>query len=1472
VLVSIPRELRGASLGAAHAWVREQMAYSNPRPSMGDYTLRDSSGKRVSLSALVKGELSEVDIVGADELDAVRANPAHPMSLMSTSPLPAIMYQQNLPRVFGGVITPALWARAKDEYGLFGAAQRLSILLSRPSPLEGHNNYSPRTLALLDARLGTSEQPMHRFVRSNPKSGEVRGAVRGIGIGSYERATNIMNKTNMLGAEATQNIELVRALVDDYLDVAEVGMKEDEDGALLSMAGKMSMQFENSKALFDNFATNVLAPYLISSTANIYAIEYINEYIMPATRLIIENTGKSNKDAMLRKLDSYYKHMVKSLATSPADFYAGKEMALVAHPAFLFKRAGLVLLPIPRSRTDRTFYTMSQVGQPLTYTESGFVSKTDMPRGMKPIVRAIEKGELRQMRVREGEDYKPRNMEMATYFAKSTLDTIYKAVDALRTKVELEGPEGTGAYNLLLSETRRMSQKKLEDLYKDIEGMPAFFYMDLPGIRPIPTNWPQPLIYAMMETLGANRDRLTGLNKEFKGEDFLKPDGIHLDMDEVDADEEIPILKAAIRAYDAAASGRAASQVIQAAKKVKDKYGIMYGTITEDVLKDEGTADDKMAKATTISDQFNDWLSKLESSGLLKSNKTISVATKDYGEAPSIYKIVLDMVHRSVTYYNYEPTRDEVWFTITLLYYCLRHMSLDEEVTTSFFGGLTKLMNEARNKDLEDWLKKVETYGKAPEGVAFDDDVLARYVALKYARDALDDPDSESYRAIFGMEAVRANPGPIFTGPEMSKVKASLDKTIREYEQALHAKYKSDVAEKSYNYLKEYFGPAMSEKVREGAGLAVFIGDEVIDKEVTATLTIDKMYIKVYDFLTKAWETVSEIMEAIASKDMEKLYDKTMELNNHLENAQIIVNQHEMLGGFAGLLDKTSDYKTQQYAQKASDTFALIAEDLNNLMYGEETPRFKAEAEKLKPYVGAPPYKKRYPATLVSALIGFVKETKDLVDNYESPAGGVHSSIPKSKHSGAKFSLDNHIKLGTVEYKKLAKKLSASVHSEEKYAKKMTRAEMDALAVSLLTYDPATVASVLKSAGTPIYSEIIPKIHMPLTSVLERQLKEKADESLKVSLGDRAKAGLGSLITTASEGFSAVAGEYKGRREAQSATAFTIEKAKREKKAADIRDAAAARDKRAAEFERGAAFMAQQSATAREKAAEQRAAAADQERTAAWKEARAAKERAAAADSERLAAWNKKEEARNLARAAKLEQKAAEADAATATLRENIARKEAAEATSQAERDFKLAEAAAARDYAEAAKRDAATAERIAKREIYESQLTDELIEEAGRLAERNQRRAELEKLRRTGERRRREAYATKQANKLREARLKGLKLETDSVAQMSAAADLRRYTAETDASAATLEEKQAEALARAEQFYAEAASFGTIGDAKTDLAEEIRLRQGELDLIKASYNATNRESDKRELKRQGREVEAQILSLTQELLALSEV
>ena len=1142
MMYAIPRSLRGASLGTAHAWVREQMAYSNPRPTMGDYTLRDSSGKRVSLSALVKGELDEVDIVGAEELDAARANPSHPMSLKETT-VPAAMYQQNLPRIFGGVVTPALWARAKDEYGLFGATQRLSILLSRPSPLEGHNNYSPRTLALLDARLGTSAQPMHRFVRSNPGPDEVRNAQRGIGLGPVNRASNIMARTNMLGAESTKNIEAVRSLVDSYLDTAEVDMDKDEQGALLSMAGQMSMQFENNKALFDNFAKNVLAPYLISSTANFYAIEYINEYIMPATRLIIENTGGSNKDAMLRKLDSYYRHMVKSLATSPADFYAGKEMALVAHPAFLFKRAGLVLLPVPKNRKDRSFYTMSQVGQPLEYTDSGFVAQADMPKAMKPIVRTIGRGELKQMRERE-DTYNPSSLAMATYLTKQTLDTIYRAVDSLRARVELSGPEDTSAYNLLLSETRRMGQKKLEDLHKDIAGMPAFFYMDLPGIRPIPTNWPQQLVYSMMETLSSYRDRLTGLNKEFEGAKFLQPTGIHLDLQEESADPAYRTFENALFAFSATETGATAEALIKAAKALDDEFGQRPGTIAGANLDPAGNANAKKAKAQTIALNWDDWKANL---GGTISRSSIKVATRDYGEAPSIYKIVLEMVNRSITYYNYEPTRDETWFTITLMYYCLRHMGLEEEVTTSFFGGLTDLMRSARKEELNEWLDRVKRYGEAPAG-DLGDEALSKYIALKYAREALDDPDSDAYTALFGADGVRTNPGPSFNTAEMNMVKRSLDATIDEYEKALEAKYKEGTAQKSYDYLKQYFDPALSELVREGGAVATFVGDEILDRETTADQYMNQLYTKVYQHLDSAWESAGEVVSAVAAGNMEDLYNATTTLHNSLENAQLLTDQHTSIGGFSSLLGSEADYQMQVRADQLSGTFRLIAQDLEKMGYGgAKEARFKREADsilKLGDLTDDKNY--RYPGPLLSAVIGFLVESEDLA----TANGGSNT------RRRAVTSVVGHLATGEPSFLEIEEDLVDLVFNNHYFATgKIDKPGLRQLLDEniTITSELSTVASVLKSAGYVSKGDVLEKVTKPLQARLEKKLKKLADESLKVSVQERLS-GAGALIkektTQAAQGVGAIAGELQAARLSQKATS-ELRAAEKRKEAAE---------------------------------------------------------------------------------------------------------------------------------------------------------------------------------------------------------------------------------------------------------------------------------------------------------------------------------
>ncbi len=323
---------------------------------MGDYKLHDDSGKSVSLSALTSGQLDSVNISGV--MDTVRINPAHPADLQGFAHSPSLCLQETLLASFQTKSTTSMWETAVSEYGLFGATQFLSRLLTEE--LKGQIP-DPYVQDLLNARRLHVGDPMKK-VRVNPSGVEVENAVVGLDLGPYQRAQQQLNKGKMLGVQSTLLDEKVQSYVNDLLDETEVLFKKDKGhGAFMSMANKFSIRYETSRALFEDFAMNVFSPYLIASSANLYALQYINEYALPAMRTAIDNQRdfsrfylNKSKRAMgsgreaLRELDRHYMHIVKTMATNPADYYYGKELALIANPAFLFKHVGLVLLPIPQ--------------------------------------------------------------------------------------------------------------------------------------------------------------------------------------------------------------------------------------------------------------------------------------------------------------------------------------------------------------------------------------------------------------------------------------------------------------------------------------------------------------------------------------------------------------------------------------------------------------------------------------------------------------------------------------------------------------------------------------------------------------------------------------------------------------------------------------------------------------------------------------------------------------------------------------------------------------------------------------------------------------------------------------------------------------------------------------------------------------------------------------------------------------------
>ena len=365
----------GASLGQAHKWVREQMVLSNPGKPMADYTLTNESGKRISLSDLTRGKASHVTINAAG---GVRSNPSSVAEIRGFMEVPKPMHASRLTALTQDQITPALYNAMVNEFGLFGATQTLSILLTRPVSPSLH--HTQKTANLIRARKGESLLPQHRFMpktkreqkkqerqdnnrkrranvrgsrnpRNNPTSREATDAATALGLGaSIPASARRLDRAGMLNLDLDKTTTDIRREVDRMLDNAEDAFESGEAGALVSVANRMSLRYENSEEIFNNFARNVLAPYLITSTANINALKYINEYILPAMRDVIGSSDKKR-----RKLDKQYKYLVNKLATDPKDFYMGTELALIAHPGFLFPRAGLVLMPIPQRTKDMAF-------------------------------------------------------------------------------------------------------------------------------------------------------------------------------------------------------------------------------------------------------------------------------------------------------------------------------------------------------------------------------------------------------------------------------------------------------------------------------------------------------------------------------------------------------------------------------------------------------------------------------------------------------------------------------------------------------------------------------------------------------------------------------------------------------------------------------------------------------------------------------------------------------------------------------------------------------------------------------------------------------------------------------------------------------------------------------------------------------------------------------------------------------------
>lgn len=878
---TVPTSLIGASLGEAHKWVREQMVLSNPGKPMADYTLKNQDGKAISLSDLTKGRASHVTIVGAGS--TVRKNPAHPAEISGFMEIPKPMHRNRLTALTQDDITPALYNAMVNEYGLFGATQTLSILLTRPVSPSLH--HTQKTTNLIRARRGESLLPLHRYLparqekkkqqnqerkdrnrnsrgrrtnpRPNPTPVEAENAAVALGLGaSVPQAATRMGRAGGLNLSLDKTTQDIRREVDRMLDNAEDAFQGGEAGALVSVANRMAIKYENSEEIFRNFAQNVLSPYLITSTANTNALKYINEYILPAMRDIVGNSDKKR-----RKLDSQYRYIVSKLATDPKDFYMGTELALIAHPAFLFPRAGLALMPVPENTRSMAFRAFHQAGTPPTFDpNTGFIA-TSAPSDRSGVA-YLNQNTFQQI-----------NSE--TFAQGRNINRVSEVIDSLVNVIERYGETDSSGFNVLKRDTQSMARMAGNQLYERIAGMPVFYFTDLPGIRPIPTNWPQQLILAMMETLAKNRDRITGLGGgPFNAEEFLTPSGInlvtgssfgefdnystwlaeyrrlrtvaganpaHVNSDaSVPADEENP---AAERLFTSLAQMARANNIDIVAN---DIAGASVTPLTLAGGDSDAVENNNLAALSAFAGDnralvmwnppaggaqvangaypsFADFLDNIitqnlntagspgpvNGAGLAQPGCAVNFSTllttaqfeafvnivsqnmvqlepitaQRTSASPSVYEIMVDTVELSMRKYNYNPSKDDIYFSTILLYYSLREMGLDTEVN-GFMDRVAARIEQARNASLNRFRGDIaRRYGAPiPAGGPLGAANLNNYLALVYAYEAFNDPTSDAFRALTG---VRVNPAPVVTDANVKNIRESLKQSIQEYEEAL---------------------------------------------------------------------------------------------------------------------------------------------------------------------------------------------------------------------------------------------------------------------------------------------------------------------------------------------------------------------------------------------------------------------------------------------------------------------------------------------------------------------------------------------------------------------------------------------------------------------------------------------------------------------------------------------------------------
>ena len=332
--------------------------------------------------------------------------------------------------------------------------------------------------------------------------------------------------------------------------------------------GETPFNIGATEAQFDLFRTGVLQPYLIAIEANMELIRYLNETLIPHMNRLIDNgafessafeaqgllrftkakaaTGAGRAE-LKKALATRYDTVVRRLATSPKDFYMGRNEALIANPLFLYPQARFFMIPPPDKLTGgtRAELFLYQAGEPPRY------GVQDTPAGdaniiMQQLPARIQNAALKAQernaddgivfpiaRVNNapavfGDVLRAENITQALRSGDvmsiiTSASQAFYNTDALRRLVGLGAATPPGGLtsdesNALIDLNRVVNAinadqgmdtlRGVGQLNPETLGIAAAIEVNIGGIKPRPVNWPEGLIMSMMQVLGENVDQI----------------------------------------------------------------------------------------------------------------------------------------------------------------------------------------------------------------------------------------------------------------------------------------------------------------------------------------------------------------------------------------------------------------------------------------------------------------------------------------------------------------------------------------------------------------------------------------------------------------------------------------------------------------------------------------------------------------------------------------------------------------------------------------------------------------------------------------------------------------------------------------------------------------------------------------------------------------------------------------------------